>query len=187
VLSLSQCVAEVGVACLVFPADGVAVPTSYWYALRVRTRSELLAAEALRSKGYATFCPTYPERRRYSDRIKTVESVAFPGYVFCRFEALNKAAILSTQGIDSIVSIAGRMASIPDWEIEQVRLAIAHGAQPAEYKVGQPVRIEYGAFAGIEGLLLGVERDHLLVSIQLLQRSVSLQINQEQVTALQRN
>jgi hypothetical protein len=51
----------------------------FWYALKVRTRSEFLAVEALQSKGYEPFCPTYPERRRYSDRMKVIENVAFPG------------------------------------------------------------------------------------------------------------
>jgi hypothetical protein len=50
-----------------------------WYALKVRTRSERVAVNALRNRGYEPFCPMYPERRRYSDRIKVVENVAFPG------------------------------------------------------------------------------------------------------------
>jgi transcriptional antiterminator RfaH len=157
-----------------------------WYALKVRTRSETTAIEALANRGFDTFCPVYQERRRYSDRIKTVESVAFPGYVFCRFAPHERIDVLASKAVDYIVSVAGAPAPIPDSEIEQLRCAIAHGAQPAEYTVGQRVRVEYGAFAGQEGELIRCTKgsDELLVSISLLQRSVSLQIDREQVRAI---
>jgi transcription antitermination factor NusG len=173
------------------PVENVGGACTYlddpWYALKVRTRSEKTAIEALTNRGFETFSPICQERRRYSDRIKIVESVVFPGYVFCRFAPHERTDVLASQAVDYIVSVAGKMAPIPDSEIEQLRRAIAHGAQPAEYKVGQRVRVEYGAFAGQEGELIRCTQgsDELLVSISLLQRSVSLQINREQVRSLQ--
>ena len=50
--------------------------TPAWYALKVHTRSEDIAALALSNGGYEVFAPIYYERRKYSDRMKSVETAA---------------------------------------------------------------------------------------------------------------
>jgi transcription termination/antitermination protein NusG len=155
----------------------------FWYALKVRTRSEFLALQALRNRGYEPFCPTYPERRRYSDRMKIVEHVAFPGYLFCRFDPRKKLPVISSCAIEYIVGTRGMPAPIPDQQIADIRRALEAGGRPAPYfKVGQRVRVEYGALAGVEGLLArDASTGQLVVSIDLLQRSVAVYIEEHQV------
>src|SRR5947207_3256516 len=92
-----------------------------WYALKVRTRSERVALNALRNRGYEPFCPIYAERRRYSDRMKLVENVAFPGYVFCRFNLQKKVPVVSSQAIEYIVGTRGVPVPIPDAQIDDIR------------------------------------------------------------------
>ena len=154
-----------------------------WYALKVRTRSELMAASALRSRGHGPFCPTYLERRRYSDRMKLVQAVYFPGYIFCQFELSAKLSILTSQAIEYIVGTAGVPSAIPKTEMNSICLAVRAGARPATYpKTGQHVRVEYGALKGIEGVLeKTASHARLVVSVHLLQRSVSLLIAEDQV------
>ncbi|MFL6353206.1 MAG: transcription termination/antitermination protein NusG [Bryobacteraceae bacterium] len=155
----------------------------FWYALKVRTRSEFLAVQALRNKGYELFCPTYPERRRYSDRMKVIENVVFPGYLFCRFDPRNKIPIISSRAIEYIVGTRGTPEAIPDQQIASIRRALAAGARPAPYfRVGQRVRVEYGALAGVEGVLArDASTGRLIISIDLLERSVALHIDEHQV------
>jgi len=158
----------------------------FWYALKVRTRSEFLAAKALQYKGYEPFCPTYPERRRYSDRMKVVENVAFPGYLFCQFDPGKKIPIISSCAIEYIVGMRGTPVPIPDQQIADIRRALAAGARPSPYfRVGQRVRVEYGALVGVEGVLAtDANTGRLIVSIDLLQRSVALHIDEHQVRAV---
>jgi transcription termination/antitermination protein NusG len=155
----------------------------FWYALKVRTRSEFLALKALQNRGYELFCPTYSERRRYSDRIKIVEHVAFPGYLFCRFDPRKKLAVISSCAIEYIVGTRGTLAPIPDQQIADTRRAFEAGGRPAPYfKIGQRVRVEYGVLAGVEGALTrDVSTGELVISIDLLQRSVAVQIEAHQV------
>lgn len=157
-----------------------------WYALKVRTRSEPLAVSALRNRGYDPFCPTYPERRRYSDRMKTIDNVAFPGYLFCRFDPRNRISVISSQAIEYIVGSGGMPVPIPDREISDIRCALAAGARPAPYsRTGQRVRVEYGVLAGVEGVLARVANTgRLIISVDLLQRSVALHIDEHQVRFL---
>jgi transcription antitermination factor NusG len=154
-----------------------------WYALKVWTRSETLASNALRNRGYEPFSPVYPERRRYADRIKVVDTAAFPGYIFCRFILQLKVPVLSSPSVEYIVGIRGRPTPIADAEIDAISRYIAAGGRPVPYlQIGQRVRIEYGALAGIEGILTRVDGQHrLTLSIDLLQRSLALQIDADQV------
>lgn len=154
-----------------------------WYALKVRTRSEPVAATALRNRGYDPFCPIYTQRRRYCDRTKIVENAVFPGYPFCRFNLQKKVSVLSTQAIEYIVAPGGVPAPVPDQQIDGIRRSLEAGAQPTPYfRAGQRVRVELGALAGVEGVLTrDSDMGRLIVSVDLLQRSVALHIDEEHV------
>ena len=154
-----------------------------WYALKVRTRSEPVALAALRNRRYNPFCPTLAERRRYCDRVALVQTPVFPGYVFCRLNIHDKVPVLSAPAVEYIVSFSGTPTIVPDEEIDAVRRAVEAGARPRAYlAVGQKIRIEYGALAGIEGVLERIGKEHrIVVSVHLLQRSVSVEIDEDQI------
>jgi transcription antitermination factor NusG len=67
-------------------------------------------------------------------------------------------------------------------ELEGIRLAIASGRSIEPWrglKVGNTVRIEYGPLRGIEGLILRFKgANHLILGIQLLQRSVAVELDE---------
>ena len=171
------------------PSYSIAACPSYlpWYALKVRTRSEPVVVTVLRNRGYDPFAPTMAERRRYCDRMTVVETPVFPGYVFCRLDPRKKVPVLSAPAVEYIVSFAGAPVIVPEDEIEAVRRAIEAGARPRPYlAAGQRIRIEYGAPAGLEGILVRQGSEHrLVVSINLLQRSVSVEIDEDQVQAIE--
>lgn len=115
--------------------------------------------------------------------MKVIEDVAFPGYVFCRFDPRKKLPVVSSRAIEYIVGARGTPAPIPDQQIVDIRRALEAGARPALYfSAGQRVRVEYGALAGVEGLLAGgASTGKLVVSVDLLQRSVAVYIDEHQV------
>ncbi len=77
----------------------------------------------------------------------------------------------------------GMPVPIPDQQIADIRRALEAGARPAPYfKTGARVRVEFGALAGVEGVLArDATTGRLIVSIDLLQRSVTLHIDEHQV------
>ena len=157
-----------------------------WYAIKVRTRSEPVALAALRNKGYDALAPAIAERRRYSDRMAIVQTPAFPGYIFCRLDARQKVPVLSCPAVDYIVGFGGVLATVPDEEIDGVCRLLDAGARPRPYlAAGQRIRIEYGSLAGLEGILERCgKQNRMVVSLQLLQRSVSLDIDEDQIRVL---
>ncbi len=156
-----------------------------WFALRVRANCEKLTGELLRKKGYEEFSPLYRLRRQWSDRVKVVEMPLFSGYVFCRFDVHRRLPILTTPGVVTIVNFGGIPAEIDEAEISAIQTILVSGrlTLPWPYlKVGQRVRVTSGPLRGVEGLLTQMKDElRMVVSVTLLQRSVSVEIDREDV------
>ena len=67
--------------------------THPWFAVQTRTRYENFAAKQLAGRGYEVFLPFYQCKRRWSDRMQEFEMPLFPGYLFCRFNLLDRLPI----------------------------------------------------------------------------------------------
>lgn len=147
-----------------------------------------MVSEILRNRDYQCLLPTYPERRKYSDRVKNVQAALFPGYVFCRFDPLVRLPILTTPGVACIVSFGRIPHAVDEKDIRGIQQIMHSGilAKPWPYmKVGHRVRIGDGPLAGIEGLLTRERgKDRLVVSVHLLQRSVSVEIDRHSARPL---
>lgn len=149
-----------------------------WFALRVKPRAERVVSTVLDGKGYECFLPMHRERRKWSDRVKTVETPLFGGYVFCRFDVQHRLPILTSPGVLHVVSIGKVPEPIPDEEIESLKVITASGlaVEPWPFlQIGETVRIVAGPLTGASGIIQSVkDRDRLVVSVGLLQRSVSV-------------
>ncbi len=156
-----------------------------WYALQVRPRFEKMIASTLLTKGYEGFLPLYRNRSRWSDRIKEVQLPLFPGYLFCRFDINKRLPILVTPGVIHVVGIGKTPHPVDNAEIAALQAIVISGlqAEPRSYlNIGQRVRIELGPLAGIEGILTALKgSSRLVVSVSLLQRSVSVEIDESWV------
>jgi transcription antitermination factor NusG len=154
-----------------------------WFALTVKPQHERAAAQALESKGLEFFLPLYRARRRWSDRVKELDLPLFPGYVFCRFESVDRTRILATPSVRSVVGFGRTPAPVAEEELNAVRSIIASGLPAGRWpfiKVGQTVRIEAGPLSGIEGILVQLkDACRVVVSVHLLQRSVAVEIDRD--------
>lgn len=157
-----------------------------WFAVQVKTTHEKRVAGLLDQRGYERFLPTYRQRRRWSDRIKEVDQPLFPGYVFCRFAPQARLGVLKTDGVYRVVGIGPVPAPIDEDEILAIQHAVESGlaVRPHPFLVaGQRVRIDGGPLAGVQGLVTDVRRrDRLVLSVSLLQRSLSVEIDSAWVT-----
>lgn len=156
-----------------------------WYALQVKSNFEQTTSTYLRSIGYQTFSPTYEEQREGYDRMRQVDVPLFRGYVFCHFDIHHRLPVLKAPGVVNVVGFGKEFVSIPDEEIEKVRLIAASPviARPCSYlNVGEVVQLTRGPLTGLKGILVEVKNQHrLIVSVDLLQRSVAAEVNVEWV------
>jgi transcription antitermination factor NusG len=152
-----------------------------WYALHVRPRFESTVEQQLGGKGYEVFLPTYAIKRRWSDRIKTVIQPLFPGYVFCRFDVNARLPILVTPGVNSIIGVGKTPVPVNLEEITAIRSVMDSGVAsfPCDYiRDGESVRVESGPLEGLVGIVQRSKNsERLVVSLTLLMRSVSVEID----------
>ena len=158
-----------------------------WYAIRTRSRFELTTSLALRDKGFVQFLPLYISRRQWSDRIKELDLPLFPGYVFCRFSASDPLPVLNSPGVVHIVSAGNKPIPVDDREIESVRTVCGAdvGMCPSPtIAPGQRLVIVRGPLKGAEGTLVRAkDQCRLVVSISLLQRAVSAELEWDWIAA----
>jgi transcription antitermination factor NusG len=164
--------------------------TTAWHALTVKPKHERTAALALQTKGLETFVPLYRSRRRWSDRIKELELPLFAGYVFCRFTSADRARILATPSVNSVVSFGNRPAPVSETEIQTVRTMVSSGLPIGPWpflNVGERVRIDSGPLCGVEGILTQVKDAwRVVVSIELLQRSIAAEVDRDVLSVVSR-
>ena len=162
-----------------------------WFALQTRCRYEHFVAAMLRGKGYELFLPIYTSQRRWSDRMMNLELPLFPGYLFCRFNPLDRFPIVVTPGVLQVVGIGKNPVPIADAEIVALQTAVQSGLprEPWPFlQIGQRVRVECGPLCGLEGILTGFKGHHRLVlSVTLLQRSVAVQVEESWVRPIPQN
>lgn len=166
------------------PDTQIQVPPA-WFALTVRPRHEKSAATNLRLRGLEEFLPLQRIRRSWSDRTQPVDFPLFPGYVFCRFGYRDRMRALNTPGVRSIVGFGNTDIALRDSEIESIRTLLSSGlpVSPWPYlRAGETVLIESGALSGVQGTVLREKSPwRIVVNIELLQRSVSVEIDRELV------
>jgi transcription antitermination factor NusG len=160
-----------------------------WYGLRVKSKHEQVASAVLRGKGYEPFLPSYRVRRRWTDRVKETELPLFPGYLFCRMDAADRLPVLMSSGVVGIVGTGKVPEPIEEREIAAIRAVLDSGlpAMPWPFvHPGDSVQVEWGPLRGARGVIEKVDnRQRLVVSVTLLQRSISVELDPAWVVAYQ--
>ena len=161
-----------------------------WWAVYTRHQHEKTVAENFSSSGLEVFLPLYNVVRQWKDRKKHLALPLFPCYVFLPGESGRRVQVLSTPGVHSIVTIAGRPAAIPEVEIEAIRRAAQSslGVEPHPFlRRGDRVRIKTGPLADIEGILVRRKSSYrLILSAELLQMSIAVEVDAFRVEPLSR-
>jgi transcription antitermination factor NusG len=156
-----------------------------WYALWVRSRHEHTVAAQLDARHHEVFLPLYSARHKWADRWKTVSLPLFPGYVFLRFDVARRSSILSASGVIDIVRIGAEPAEIDPTQIDAIRTVVKSSlfAEPYPHLVkGQRVTLSGGPLSGVPGTLIEVRNSlRLVVSVELLNRSVSVEVDRDWV------
>ncbi len=160
-----------------------------WFALSVKYQHERRVETNLAAAGVGAFLPAYQLRRQWSDRIQQIEAPLFPGYVFGRFALREKVRVLKTPGVRNIVAFRGSPAPVADGEIAGIRAALESNLPVRPWpsmKSGSRVRVVRGPLRSIEGTLLRETAGfRLVLGIELLQRSVAVEVDPEMVVPVE--
>jgi transcription termination/antitermination protein NusG len=174
-------------------AQGSGAVMPRWYAVQTRSNFEKIVHSELCGKEIESYLPVLPEMRQWKDRVKRIEQPVFSGYVFARFvdDPGAKLRVLRSYGAVRILGNASAIEAIPDPEIEGVRRLLMSSERSFVHpflREGMRVRVKRGPLRDVEGLLVRFRNQaRLVLSIDLLSRSVAAEINAGDVEALGRS
>ena len=173
------------------PPLGVRSPTEYfdphWYAVYTCANHEKRVAQQLERRSMECFLPLYQSLRRWQDRRVRLELPLFPGYVFIRLALCNRLQVLEIPGVVRLVGFS-RPTPLPAKDIEMIRTCLVrhHPIEPHRYVLrGQRVRVLSGPLEGLAGVVVRQRnRTRLVISLELLMRSVAVEVDVSDVLSL---
>ena len=158
-----------------------------WYAAYTSANREKRVSDQLNMRRVEHFLPLYASMRRWKDRNVKLDMPLFPGYVFVRMALRDRLQVLEVPGVARLVGFNGKPAALPAAELETLRASLVEGVkvQPHPYlTVGQRVSLRSGPLAGLRGILVRRKSGaRFVVSVDLIQRSVSLEIDEADLAA----
>ena len=161
-----------------------------WFALYVQVNHEREVTNRLEQKDIGSFLPLIECWSKRKDRRKRVSLPLFPGYVFVRtiLDNYTHVHILKTPGALTIIGNSEGPLPIPDFQIENLQTVINSKSPLAlnpYLKEGNWVRVVRGPMAGCMGILLrqNPKKGRLVVSVDMICRSVSVELDVEDVEA----
>jgi len=150
-----------------------------WHVLYLRPRSEKKVASLCEAHELAYYLPLRQETKIYQRRKVTVQKPMFPGYCFVSFEPDDRAHLLQTNHVISI--LVPPSEAVLEYQLDQIRQALAIdpalGAVEA-LREGRRVRIRGGVFAGIEGVVSSTRNaGKVRLNVELIGQAVAMDID----------
>lgn len=157
------------------------IDNSYkWYPLYTRSRAEKTTQEALAKKNIISYLPLKKVLKQWSDRKKIVEEPLLKSYLFVYISTKEYAEVLMTYGVSRFIYFSGKIASIPDKQLADLKLLLANAMdlEVIEYDIslGEKVLIKAGPFKGIIAELVSLKSKKSIV-LRLQDIGYSILIN----------
>jgi transcription antitermination factor NusG len=148
-------------------------PKRSWLVVYTKSKFEKKADHLLRLQGIESFCPVIKTRRKWADRMKTVELPLFTSYIFVYVSYQEHLRVLQTAGIITFVNYCGKPAVVPESDVERIRTLIQIHPDIEAVSIntltqGTPVTINDGILFELNGEVLEVHGKHVLVMIKQL-------------------
>ena len=156
----------------------------HWYAVKTYSYREFVVADLLAAQQITYYLPATSERRRWTDRIKTVRVPLFRNYLFVRVNPLleNFWQVLNTRGVAHILGNGQEPIPVTSNEIESIARMLEAGMTPKisdAFHQGDQVRILSGPLKDMEGIFVRTNGKHQFgIRIELLGQTVLLEVDQ---------
>jgi transcription antitermination factor NusG len=160
-----------------------------WYAVYTRPRWEKKVNLLLTGKGIENYCPLNKVKRKWSDRLKTVEEPLFKSYVFVKIDDGEKAIVRMTTGVINFVYWNKKPAIIKEKEIQTIKRFLDEHENvqvyPMDLKLNDRIRVTAGSLMDQEGKVLSVRHKAVKVAIDSLGYVLVAYIERSKLTSVQ--
>lgn len=152
-----------------------------WYVIYTRPRAEKQVNERLIEEGIETFLPLHKTFRVWSDRKKLVEKPLLSSYLFVFTNSKFFPVVFKTLGVVKFITFEGKPATIPQKQIDNLRLIIDSNAEIQVsgeiFEKGDNVEVTSGSLIGLTGELIKIgSRNRFVIRIDRLDQNLILKI-----------
>lgn len=148
------------------PENHLSNKESRWFAVYTNYKREKMVASRFESKGIEYFLPLKKVTRRYTRKIKHLELPLINCYIFVKIKKKQYVHVLETQDVVNFVKFSRNLISIPEAEIDIMRLVVGEGieveaqeSKTLSLRSGDEVEILGGNLTGMRGILLERKND----------------------------
>ncbi len=160
-----------------------------WYAVYTKPRSEKKLQENLRKIDILTYLPVLVQKRKWSDRVKTVEFPVFPSYLFVYldYEKDSLKVLKDTYSVN-FVKTSGVPCEVDADDIEMVKFFIESYPEKIKldrerlFQKGKKVSIRSGPFAGKTAVIEKIKNSYyVIVNIPAVNSALTMEIAKENI------
>jgi transcriptional antiterminator RfaH len=152
-----------------------------WYAVYTNPRAEKQVRDRLLEADVEVFLPLQKTYRIWSDRKKLVEKPLLSSYVFVKVIPVSYIKVYQTPGVVRFVTFEGQPASIPQNQIDNLRLLINSDAEieisTEKFEKGDNVEVTRGSLVGLTGELVKIgPHSRVVVRVDRLDQNLIVNI-----------
>ena len=152
-----------------------------WYAIYTRPRAEKLVFDRLVEMNVDVFLPLQRTYRIWSDRKKLVLKPLLSSYIFVKTAGKERGEIIKTNGAVKYISFEGSPVSIPENQINNLRLLVNSDAEievtTEQFATGDNVEVMHGALCGLTGELIKIgSQNRVIIRIDRLDQNLIVKI-----------
>ncbi len=164
------------------------VRKKHWYACYTKPRAEKISLQRLESAGFEAYLPLRKERRKWSDRLKTVTVPLFTSYIFVHIEEHLQNKVRIEGQLVGFITFEGKAVCIPDHQIDAIRkitfvceeIDVVHD----KIEVGEKIEIIAGHLMGIKGELIQYKGSHkVLVRLDEIGQGMVFELDKKVIAA----
>lgn len=157
-----------------------------WYAVRTKPRCEKKTADLLLKKDIEVFFPCREIQKQWSDRKKWITEPLINSYLFVYIHEKSFHIIQYTEGISGFVKFSGLPASIPEDQINSLKLLINNKLDIEVsndiFLKGEKIEINSGNFKGFSGEIINHRgKKRAMVHLNIIDKVIIVDIPLNQI------
>jgi transcription antitermination factor NusG len=152
-----------------------------WFVLYTRPQMERKVVHELYHRSIDCYLPLTYENRQWSDRVKNVEVVVFPNYIFVHTHPKQIYNALDIRGAVRYLQSDGKPATLKQSAIESIKKLVEFSPQAVagrSYKTGDKVKIVDGPLTELTGYITNCKGNRrFYVELPILSQTLSIEIS----------
>ena len=157
-----------------------------WHVIHTKPQCEKKLAGYLLRNSIVYYLPMFDSERLYKYRKVTFTKPMFPGYLFSRFDPLNKTDILVSGYVVKFLKVPNEAELID--ELMQIRLGRSNSADISEgswLEKGWYVIITDGPLKGVKGIVQSQTKlNEVTLQVNVMRQAITMRVNPKDVKLL---